>query len=145
MSKESKLRKRISGKTELGNEFSVSFEDESQDDVILAYFEAESTISAIEIIEEFRKLAMEFELGLFVPSEGFSNQMEKLCIAACASYPNTLPSDFIETRLEIPYNSYKVYATAKDHESSRYLTLDDNKGVEVSFEGILWTKRLLGK
>ena len=82
--------------------------------------------------------------GLFVPRDGeYKNQMEKICIAAAASYPRKLISEFIEKTLDIPFNSYKVYATAKEHDSSKYLSLDDKKGISISIDGILWLRNYM--
>ena len=135
------VTKRITGKTEDGLEFSIIFMDDDYEEAISAYFEVESATRIIESINFFRRMSKEIAVGLFTPLSGkFKNQMEKLCIAAAASYPEVLSSDFIEKALNIPYNSYRVYATAKEHDSSRYLTLDDKKGISISLEGIRWLK-----
>ena len=62
---------------------------------------------------------------------------------AAASYPRKLISEFIEKTLDIPFNSYKVYATAKEHDSSKYLSLDDKKGISISIDGILWLRNYM--
>jgi len=145
MTEEKSIKKKIVGKTERGTEFSIHFCNENNTDVVGSYFEVEAMTVIIDQIIEFRSESDQVEFGLYAPHKKVKTQMEKLCIAAAASYPKVLHSAFIEEILEIPFNSYKVYATAKEHDSSEYLTLDDKKGISISLDGIVWLKCHLEK
>jgi hypothetical protein len=135
--------RKIIGKRESGTEFSIEFKDTSRDAALSDYFELESIVEIIETIKELRQLCIEVEVGLYKPKENLSNQMRTLCLAAAASYPNVLSTEFVEDHLEILINSCKVYANAKMNESRIYLDLNEDKGIRISIEGILWVKRIL--
>ena len=137
------VRNRIYGKTDSGIEFSIEFRDRSTDWTVESYFELEATVLLINHIKKLRGMCHEATHGLYIPKDEPSNQMRKLCLATAASYPKTLPLDFIENQLGIPYNSYKVYVSARDYESRNYLSIDENKGISISIEGVLWTRSFL--
>ncbi|MFW9889909.1 MAG: hypothetical protein ACFFER_17135 [Candidatus Thorarchaeota archaeon] len=135
--------KRITTRIESGREFSIEFEGNDLLSILNAYFEAAAVCTIIEHIAQFRTISTDNGNGFFVPNDPSLNQMRKLCISAAASFPKVLPSEFIETILGIPFNSYKVYATAKEHESSKYLELDENKGISFSLDGVSWLNSIL--
>jgi hypothetical protein len=143
LTEEIKPKKRIVTRSESGREFSVEFEGNNSVSIVTAYFEVEEVTRIIEQILNFRQMSTDNGFGFFIPNDSSLNQMKKLCISAAASFPKVLLSEFIETKLGIPFNSYKVYATAKDHESSTYLELDDEKGISFSLDGIMWLKSIL--
>jgi hypothetical protein len=144
MTEDKGVKKRIYGKTFGGTEFSIEYWTDDYEIAVNAFFEVEETSKIIEQINLFRIKTDEVRTGFYMPRKGeFKNQMEMLCIAAAASYPRVLSSEFIEKTLGIPYNSYKVYATAKEHGSSEYLSLDDKRGISISIDGIMWLKNHL--
>ncbi|MHA1863235.1 MAG: hypothetical protein ACTSWA_05650 [Candidatus Thorarchaeota archaeon] len=143
MTEEIRIRRKIVMKTESGKEFSIEIDRSNQSSMVDAYFELESTVVIIEHIEYFRQISTENGNGYFIPDDSSLNQMKKLCLSAAASFPKTLSSKFIEETLEIPFNSYKVYATAREHESKHFLELDEDKGISFSSSGFSWLKSIL--
>lgn len=140
---EIKPKKRIATRSESGREFSVEFEGNNLVSIVTAYFEVEEVTGIIDQILNFRQISTDNGFGFFIPNDSSLNQMKKLCISAAASFPKVLPAKFIEVELGIPFNSYRVYATAKEHESSIYLKLDDKKGLSISVDGVMWLKSIL--
>lgn len=136
------IRKRIIGKTKGDTKFSIEFGGQAPADAVQAFMEVERVARLTDIFKLLRKLCKETEKGLFIPTEQPSNQIETICLSAAASYPFTLPEKFIEKELGIPFNSYKVYATAREHDSSDCLSLDDSKGVNITLDGVVWTASL---
>lgn len=140
---EDRIKKRISARTKGTTTFSVEFHEEEPDTVAQAFLELESIAQSLELINQLRKLCERTEEGLFVPLKEPANQMQKICLSAASSFPHTLTRAFIEERLEIPYNSYKVYASAKKYDSRLYLSINEDKGLTMSLEGIPWVASLL--
>ncbi len=135
---ENSIRKRITGKTDEETAFSVEFGNQTSEEVTRAFMDAERIARATDIIKLLRRLCNNTDEGAFIPKGSLSNQMKTVCLSAAASYPVTLTKNSIEKKLKIPFNSYKVYVTAKKHDSSRYLSLDKNNGVSISLDGVIW-------
>ncbi|MBD3159792.1 MAG: hypothetical protein GF309_13500 [Candidatus Lokiarchaeota archaeon] len=139
---EDRIKKIISARTRGTTTFSVEFHEEEPGAVAQAFLELESIAQSLELIKQLRKLCRRTDEGLFVPLEETANQMQKVCLSAAASFPYILPRSFIEEKLEVPYNSYKVYAGAKKFDSRLYLSFDEDKGLKISLEGIPWVASL---
>lgn len=143
MTEDKKTIKKIITKRESGKEFSIEYEIDEPSLVIDSYFQLEKTVEIIDYIEYFRQMATDNGMGFFIPKDSSLNQMKRLSLSAAATFPKALPSIFIEKDLEIPFNSYKVYATAKEHESSYFLELDIDKKITFLPNGFLWLKSIL--
>ena len=129
----------IEGKLESGISYRIQFqESEDEAEVIRAFFSLERLVTSVSLVSLLRARCHLHDGGFYVPDDQSLNQPDKLCLSAAASYPSELPSEFIEGVLAIPYNSYKVYATAHEYDSSRFLTLGLQKQVSISSDGVSW-------
>lgn len=135
---------RIKGITENGFSYEIEFQSlDNEEMIVQSFLSMESLLERISLVKRLRQKCKFHDIGLYVPTEKKLTQDIHLCLSASASYPNELSRQFIEDALEIPYNSYKVYASAKEYDSSQYLTLTPNKGIKISLDGVVWTASAL--
>jgi hypothetical protein len=135
---------RISETTESGISYHVEFSLLKELELAAKeFFAIERIVEVLSIVRQLREKCRRSGLELYIPIDEKIRQDLRLCLSAAASYPNELPKDFIESVLGMPYNSYKVYAYAKDYESRHYLSVTASKGIQISMNGIAWIEKVL--